>query len=56
MTAKCWGHRVEEIAELVTAGETYTQLRQALSGMVSEVAWNTDVKAARQHIPMSEEI
>jgi hypothetical protein len=50
ITAKCWSDRCDDISDLVTAGETQAQLRQSLSGIVVEVAWETDVKTIRQHI------
>lgn len=50
MTAPCWSAKSDEIMELVTAGETYTSVRSELSSVVVDIAWDTDIKAARQSI------
>jgi very-short-patch-repair endonuclease len=50
ITANCWASRCDEISDLVMAGEIHAQLRHSLSGTLVDLAWDTDVKAARQHI------
>lgn len=50
LSAPCWADRCGEVDDLLAAGELFTQTRQDLSGVVSDAAWDTDVKQARQSI------
>ncbi|WP_119680768.1 DUF3320 domain-containing protein [Indioceanicola profundi] len=50
LSASCWGVRTPDLVDLVAAGEAHAAARQELSGTVSEAAWDTDVKLARQNI------
>jgi very-short-patch-repair endonuclease len=50
LTAPCWSDRLQTIETLVETGQKHAQLHSDLSGTVAEIAWDTDVKSARQHI------
>jgi very-short-patch-repair endonuclease/DNA polymerase III delta prime subunit len=50
LSSGCWSARAEGIADLVKSGELYGEARQELSPLLSEAAWDVDVKLARQNI------
>jgi hypothetical protein len=50
LVAECWDTRRSDIEELVNAGEAYSLARLGLNGVLSDVAWTTDVAATRQQI------
>lgn len=47
-TAAVWDHGVEQAADLASAVEVLEKTRRAVGEKVLEVAWSTDVRAARQ--------
>lgn len=50
MRAPCWASKLDEVRELVSAGETLAKVRSELSSVVVDAAWDADVKATRQAI------
>ncbi|HEV7368440.1 DUF3320 domain-containing protein [Arenibaculum sp.] len=50
LASKCWSTQTDEVADLLKAGELYGEARRELSQVLSDAAWDTDVKLARQHI------
>ncbi len=50
LKAQCWAINLTEITALVEAGEAYSRTRDELSNVLVEVAWETDVRQARQAI------
>lgn len=47
-TAAVWDHGVEQAADLAGAVATLEEARNSVSGKLLDVAWTTDVRAARQ--------
>ena len=47
-TAAVWDHGVEQAADLVSAVVAMEKTRDSVDGKLLEVAWTTDVRAARQ--------
>ncbi|WP_428245436.1 DUF3320 domain-containing protein [Ferrovibrio sp.] len=45
-----WRNRVADIADLVEAGRAYSDQRRELDDIFTATAWDTDMKAARQHL------
>jgi very-short-patch-repair endonuclease/DNA polymerase III delta prime subunit len=50
VTHSVWDTRRDQIGELVKQGQALATTRAELDGKVAEVAWQTDVNAARRHL------
>jgi len=50
LTAPAWAGRPADIADLIAAGRALATARRELAPLVTESAWDTDLRQARQHI------
>jgi hypothetical protein len=50
LVAASWDTRRSDIEELIRAGEDYSLARLGLNGILSDIAWTTDVTVTRQQI------
>jgi Protein of unknown function (DUF4011)/AAA domain len=50
MASKVWAERLPDITDLLSTGETHAAIRKELEAIFTDVAWETDLRRARQHL------